>query len=88
MRINNGSNDPVEWVQNGGNPPANSAAAQSQQGQLQGQSQTGPMTPAGTAPWSVTFTNLKKSDQKVDSGKFSDPDATVTLNADWTVTVS
>jgi len=88
MRINNGTNDPVEWEQNGTPPSEDLAAAQSQSGQLDGLQGTPPIPPVGDPPWAVTFTNLNKPSQQVSSPKFSDPDATITLNDNWTVTVS
>ena len=86
MRITNGTNDPVEWEQNGSG--GSGLATESQSGELTGLQGTGPIQPVGSPPWAVTFTNLNKPSQTVDSPKFSDPEATVTLNADWTVTVS
>jgi hypothetical protein len=86
MRINNQTNDPVEWEQNGSPQPENFAMVQSQEGQLGAMQETPPIVPVGAAPWFVTFSSEKHD--PVTSPKFSNPDATVTLNDDWTVTVT
>lgn len=86
MRVNNQTNNPVEWEQTGGG--SGFAESQSQSGQLGESEESPPITPVGTAPWAVTFTNSNKPSQTADSPKFSDPEATVTLNSDWSVRVS
>jgi hypothetical protein len=81
VRVSNQSNGPTNWTQNGSGPQQETA---SQSGSLQAGQETGELTPSGQAPYWVTFTN----GQTVTSCKFSNPDATVTLNKNWTVSVS
>lgn len=89
MLINNQTNNPVEWEQTGNGPtPEDAAAVVHQYGQLSATSGTGPISPVGLPDYSVKFTNLDKPSQTADSRKFPDAAATVTLNDNWTVTVS
>lgn len=91
MRVNNQTSDPVDWEQTGGSPPdpENAAAKVSQQGQLNGNSESNPFVPVGEPPWDVNFTSTGVTPQKsAKSPEITDPKATVTLNDDWTVSVS
>jgi len=88
MQVRNNSSDPVNWEQSGSGPAPQGVAAAQQGGQLQSGTSSGDFNPVGEAPYSVKFTNVNKPSQTADSGKFDNPSATVTLNDDWTVTVS
>jgi len=91
MRVDNQTSDPVDWEQTGGSgpmPEEYAAQTAGKSGELQSDSDTGDFVPAGTAPYSVRFTDEDGKHQPVDSCKFSDAGATVTLNSDWTVSVS
>jgi hypothetical protein len=90
MRVDNQTSNPVEYEQTGGGTPdpKDEAALASQSGKLHANSETPSFTPVGTPPYAVKFTNEDRPTQQVNSCKFTDPDATVTLNDDWTVSVS
>lgn len=95
MRVNNQTSDPVDWEQNGGSPQpytagsASRAASTNQEGQLTAHAATGDFPPDGLPPWEVHFTSIDIKPQKsAKSPQFTDPKATVTLNDNWTVTVS
>jgi hypothetical protein len=85
MRVNNQSNGEVDWNQGGSNPQPLSDPQQDQSGKLTPGQETKPFIPNGGRPYTVTFSN---EDQSVTSCLFSDPEATVTLNSNWTVSVS
>ena len=88
MRVNNQSDSTVDWTQSGSNPPGEDAAAAAQSGTLFASQETPEFTPSPEAPYSVDFMNVDKPSQTASSGKFDNPSATVTLNDNWTVTVS
>lgn len=91
MRVNNQTSDPVDWEQTGGDPtdPQDTAAFASQDGELNAHSETASFTPVGTAPWEVHFRSVGvKPEKSAKSPEITDADATVTLNSDWTVSVS
>lgn len=94
MRVNNQTSDPVDWEQNGGSPQpyaegGASAAASTIQGQLAAFSETGDFSPQGLSPWEVHFTSIGiKPEKSAKSPEITDPNAIVTLNDNWTVTVS
>lgn len=91
MRVNNQTTDPVDWEQNGGTTPdpEEEARLESQEGELNAGASTGPIAPVGLPPYEVHFrsTNVKP-EKSAKSPGFMDPNATVTLNSDWTVSVS
>lgn len=86
MNADNKTDQDVDYEQKGGggfdeNPPC-------QQGQLSAQGTTGSsefFSPCDESPWTVTF---RRGSQSASSEPISDPDAVVTLEANWTVTVS
>lgn len=86
MQVNNQSNSEVHWNQGSGGAPQGLATQDpNNSGNLAPGKGTGPFPPDGKAPYTVTFTD---PDHSVTSCPFSDPEATVTLEADWRVTVS
>lgn len=88
MRVNNQTSDPVDYEQNGSGDPlpetANRDAAQA--GHLAANSETPPFVPSGNPPYTVTFTAA--GHKPATSCQFSDPQATVNLNDNWTISVS
>lgn len=94
MNLNNGTSDPVDYDQTGGgtlpedaaSPPGDSGS--SRVGSIQADQDTGDFVPAGKPPYTVSFVNQNTRSQRATSCAFSDGSATVTLNADWTITVS
>ncbi|MEM7480690.1 MAG: hypothetical protein AAF481_05925 [Acidobacteriota bacterium] len=95
MRVDNGTTDPVDFDQTGGGTDPDPEDAylehESYKGQLApagqpGDSQT--FTPVATFPYNVHFNKTGSKNPQADSGPFTDPDSTVTLNADWTVSIS
>lgn len=88
MRVDNNTSNNVEYEQNGSGGGEPEAVEQSQSGQLGADGGSAEFAPVGTPPWTVTFTNLDKPSQQVSSPKTTDAGATVTLNDNWTVTVT
>jgi hypothetical protein len=89
MRVNNQTTDPVDYEQTGGDPPDPENAIVSQSGQLAAGTETGSFVPAGTSPWEVGFRSVGiKPEKSAKSPEITDPNATVTLNDNWTVTVT
>lgn len=86
MNAKNETDHDVDYEQGGGGgfgegPPC-------QQGQLSAQGTTGSgksFSPCDPSPWTVTF---RRGSQSASSEPITDPDATVTLEANWTVTVA
>ncbi len=94
MRVNNQTSDPVDWEQNGGSPQPYTAgsaspAASAIEGQLAAYSESGDFPPVGLSPWEVSFTSIDiKPEKSAKSPEITNPNATVTLNDNWTVTVT
>lgn len=87
MRVNNQTSDPVEYEQNGGGDPLpKSGATLTQSGSLQPFSETPPFVPSGQPPYTVGFS--APGHKPATSCQFSNPNATVTLNDSWMITVS
>lgn len=87
MNANNKTEQDVDYEQKGGGggfdetPPC-------QQGGLSAHGNPGSSTsfsPCDPSPWTVTF---RRGSQSASSGPITDPDATVTLESNWTVTVT
>ncbi len=85
MRVNNQSGGPTTWNQGGSNPQPGEAVPPDQQGYLAAGQETPEFPPSGDPPYWVKFTG---EGHEVTSCKFSNPDAVVTLNKNWTVSVS
>lgn len=88
MRVNNQTSSPVDYEQTGGGGGEPEAVEPSQSGQLQPDQETPPFVPAGEAAYEVEFTNINKPSQTANSGPIDNANATVTLNDNWTVTVT
>lgn len=94
MRVDNQTSDPVDWEQTGGSGPMPEDVQQvvqtqsSKSGNLDPDKDSGDFVPAGKPPYTVTFSDEDGVHQPVTSCEFSDAGATVTLNSDWTITVS
>lgn len=87
MNVNNETDQDVDYEQKGGGggfdetPPC-------RQGQLNAQGNPGSSTsfpPCDASPWTVTF---RRGSLCASSEPITDADATVTLEASWTVTVT
>ncbi|MEM7051868.1 MAG: hypothetical protein AAF604_19535 [Acidobacteriota bacterium] len=93
MRVDNGTTDPVDFEQTGGggDPQDPADSKQSKSGHLNPSGQSGDdesFTPAGKPNYTVSFENSNNKSQTATSAPFSNASATVTLNSDWTVSVS
>lgn len=95
MRLNNGTTDPVEYEQSGGGTPLPDPVETEcfdgpnrvcQSGDLQADQQGKEIGAVGTPPYKVQFAGL--THPPVVSQPFRDSQAVVTLNSDWTVTVT
>lgn len=82
MVLQNQTNDTVNWTQTGGGA---NAGTPSQSGTLPPGGQT-TITPVGKPPWTVTFSD--SAGQQASSGPITNANATVTLNSNWTVSIS
>jgi hypothetical protein len=86
MNADNETDQDVDYEQAGGGGFGEGQPCQ--QGQLSPRGTTGSnksFSPCDPSPWTVTF---RSGSQSASSEPITDPDATVTLEANWTVTVS
>ena len=89
MNLNNGTSDPVDYEQSGGGEPLpEEEVGPVQTGTLAPDADSGDFIPAGRPPYTVHFNQANQKNPNATSCAFSDAGATVTLNSDWTVSVS
>lgn len=92
MVVQNQTNDNVNWTQTGGpgqDKTSDVGAVVEQSGSLTAKGSSGSsetITPVGTNPWTVLFSS--STHPKVPSPAIYDANATVTLDADWTISVT
>lgn len=85
MRVSNGTTNDVNYNQTGSNPQERADPPPDESGKLDPGEETPPFDPSGNAPWYVTFSN---GHTPVTSDPINKAGVTVTLNDDWTISIT